>query len=268
MWNDIDLWVFLIRTRASNLDTDRDEQVPFLPGLHCWPDRIPSGWDEGLHPVSSRQPPTLYAAGTSFTNLVLTYLPDIPIVDAAVAHTIPNGTDTYKPYDVGTTQGVFIRNPDGSEYIGKVWPGYTVFPDYFHPNTTSWWTEMLQDWFDLGIEFDGLWEDMNEVSSFCDGSCGSNLTADQFNKGSSPGLKWTTILSGMSSDLTAYKLTDCGVAAITGTYLVAAAISRSTAPWHASTLMLTMSRSGVLVLRPKASTSAIRRIRKLAYTVM
>jgi alpha-glucosidase len=108
-------------------------------------------------------------------------------VDAAVAHTIPNGTDTYKPYDVGTTQGVFIKNPDGSEYIGKVWPGYTVFPDYFHPNTTSWWTEMLQDWFDLGIEFDGLWEDMNEVSSFCDGSCGSNLTADQFNKGSSPG---------------------------------------------------------------------------------
>jgi alpha-glucosidase len=58
---------------------------------------------------------------------------DIPIVDAAVAKTIPNGTDVYDPYTAGVAAGAFVRNPDGSEYIGKVWPGYTVFPDWYDP---------------------------------------------------------------------------------------------------------------------------------------
>jgi alpha-glucosidase len=111
---------------------------------------------------------------------------DIPIVDAAVPRTIPNGTDHYAPYDAGKNLGVFVKNPDGSEYIGKVWPGYTVFPDYFAPNTTAWWTEALQNWTDLGVAFDGLWLDMNEASSFCEGSCGSGLDAKGLSNTTTP----------------------------------------------------------------------------------
>jgi alpha-glucosidase (family GH31 glycosyl hydrolase) len=45
-----------------------------------------------------------------------------------------------------------------------------VFPDWFAENATAWWTEALTNWSNLGIEFSGLWLDMNEASSFCQGS--------------------------------------------------------------------------------------------------
>jgi alpha-glucosidase len=111
---------------------------------------------------------------------------DIPIVDAAVPHTIPNGTDSYEPYTAGVAAGAFVTNPDGSEYIGHVWPGYTVFPDWFAPGTTGWWTDALRNWSALGVEFDGIWLDMNEASSFCEGSCGTGLSAKEFGNTSTP----------------------------------------------------------------------------------
>lgn len=69
-----------------------------------------------------------------------------------------------------------MHNPDGGLYIGDVWPGYTVFPDWQSQAAEAWWTkEFLLHY--QNIPFDGAWIDMNEVSSFCDGSCGSgNLT--------------------------------------------------------------------------------------------
>ncbi|EKM60281.1 glycoside hydrolase family 31 protein [Phanerochaete carnosa HHB-10118-sp] len=96
----------------------------------------------------------------------------IPIVDAAVAKQV-NDTDIYDPYTRGAELDVWIKNPDGSEYVGQVWPGYTVFPDWFANNTQQYWTEALTNWSGLGIEFSGIWLDMNEASSFCDGSCGT-----------------------------------------------------------------------------------------------
>ncbi|KAJ3503798.1 hypothetical protein NLJ89_g8272 [Agrocybe chaxingu] len=101
----------------------------------------------------------------------------IPIVDAAIPKQI-NATDLYHPYTKGVEEQVFITNPDGTEYVGQVWPGYTVFPDWFQKNTQQWWTDAFRNWSESGIEFSGIWLDMNEASSFCDGSCGTgaNLT--------------------------------------------------------------------------------------------
>ena len=86
---------------------------------------------------------------------------------------------------------VWQKNPDGSEYIGKVRPGYSVrpvsvhlahtpthtkacttqvFPDWFAKNVDSFWTEALSNWSKSGVEFSGIWLDMNEASSFCVGS--------------------------------------------------------------------------------------------------
>ncbi|KAI0800475.1 glycosyl hydrolases family 31-domain-containing protein [Fomes fomentarius] len=96
----------------------------------------------------------------------------IPIVDAAVAHTT-NDTDVYDPYTRGVELDVWIKNPDGSEYVGQVWPGYTVFPDWFSENAAGLWKEALTNWSQSGVEFSGIWLDMNEASSFCLGSCGS-----------------------------------------------------------------------------------------------
>ena len=35
----------------------------------------------------------------------------------------------YKPYDEGIAGNHFVKNADGSVYVGKVWPG-SVFPDF------------------------------------------------------------------------------------------------------------------------------------------
>ncbi|KIJ28877.1 glycoside hydrolase family 31 protein [Sphaerobolus stellatus SS14] len=97
----------------------------------------------------------------------------IPIVDAAIAKQV-NKTDIYDPYTRGTELDVFIKNPDGTEYVGQVWPGYTVFPDWFAPNTQQYWSEAFKNW-SATVNFSGIWLDMNEASSFCDGSCGTGI---------------------------------------------------------------------------------------------
>lgn len=101
----------------------------------------------------------------------------VPIVDAALYIPNPeNASDAYATYDRGNEAGVFMQNPDGSQYIGAVWPGYTVFPDWHAQDAVSYWINEVVTWY-KEIAFDGMWIDMNEVSSFCVGSCGTgNLT--------------------------------------------------------------------------------------------
>ncbi|KAH7336713.1 glycosyl hydrolases family 31-domain-containing protein [Rhexocercosporidium sp. MPI-PUGE-AT-0058] len=103
----------------------------------------------------------------------------IPIVDSAIYVPNPeNASDAYGPFDRGNATDSFMLNPDGSLYIGSVWPGYTVFPDWIGSvlNGTGafeWWKDEMTLWHQ-NISFDGIWIDMSEVSSFCVGSCGSN----------------------------------------------------------------------------------------------
>lgn len=69
-----------------------------------------------------------------------------------------------------------MTNPDGSLYIGAVWPGYTVFPDWLSAKASDWWVTEIVEYIKK-VAIDGIWIDMSEVSSFCIGSCGSkNLT--------------------------------------------------------------------------------------------
>lgn len=52
----------------------------------------------------------------------------------------------------------------------QVWPGQAVFPDYmFNPSTYQWLKEHLAAWYNT-VPFDGLWLDMNEPASFCEGT--------------------------------------------------------------------------------------------------
>ena len=103
----------------------------------------------------------------------------IPIVDSAIYVPNPeNASDAYPIFNRGNATNSFMLNPDGSLYIGEVWPGYTVFPDWIGAvlNGTGafeWWKGEMEAWHQ-NISFDGIWIDMSEVSSFCVGSCGSN----------------------------------------------------------------------------------------------
>ncbi|MCJ1378847.1 hypothetical protein MMC17_001946 [Xylographa soralifera] len=98
----------------------------------------------------------------------------IPIVDSAIYAPDPNNaSDAYPPFDRGTAAEAFMLNPDGSLYIGEVWPGYTVFPDWIGGGAGQWWTDEMTTWHGE-ISWDGIWIDMSEASSFCIGSCGSN----------------------------------------------------------------------------------------------
>ena len=42
-----------------------------------------------------------------------------------------------------------------------------------NPATVSWWGDQLTNFYNQ-IPFDGLWEDMNEASNFCNGVCYQN----------------------------------------------------------------------------------------------
>ncbi|KAG2796611.1 Alpha-glucosidase, partial [Phytophthora cactorum] len=62
-----------------------------------------------------------------------------------------------------------IKDTSGKPYLGQVWPGPTVFPDFFHPNVKSYWGEQIQLMY-KSCNFDGLWIDMNELANFCPGT--------------------------------------------------------------------------------------------------
>ena len=98
----------------------------------------------------------------------------VPIVDAAIY--IPNAnndSDAYGPFTRGNATNSFLLNPDGSLYVGNVWPGFTAFPDFLSGSGgNAWWASEFEMWH-ANLSFDGIWLDMNEVSSFCVGSCGS-----------------------------------------------------------------------------------------------
>ncbi|KAL2867446.1 glycoside hydrolase family 31 protein [Aspergillus lucknowensis] len=98
----------------------------------------------------------------------------VPILDTGIYVPNPeNCSDTYDTYNRGTEYGVWLQNPDSSPYIGSVWPGYTVFTDFHHSDAVEFWSSELVTYHEK-IAFDGIWMDMNEASSFCVGSCGSN----------------------------------------------------------------------------------------------
>ncbi|KAG6827387.1 hypothetical protein H0H92_011985 [Tricholoma furcatifolium] len=79
---------------------------------------------------------------TFIEELSADYQKYIPIVDAGIAK-LANDSDSYDSYT------------RGSEL----------------PNAQNWWTEALRNWTEAGVKFSGIWLDMNEASSFCDGSC-------------------------------------------------------------------------------------------------
>ena len=85
----------------------------------------------------------------------------VTITDLHIAN-LPG--ENYKPYDSGIAGDQFVKNPDGSVYTGRVWPGPSVFPDFTRQQTRAWWGTLYGDLRHIGV--DGFWNDMNEPSVF------------------------------------------------------------------------------------------------------
>lgn len=88
------------------------------------------------------------------------------MVDPAVAY---QPHMSYAAFDDGVEQDVFLKVANGSLYNGVVWPGPTVFPDWFHPATQAYWNSQFDSFFnaETGLDIDYLWIDMNEAANFC-----------------------------------------------------------------------------------------------------
>lgn len=70
----------------------------------------------------------------------------------------------YSVYDSGTGQGVWILSPKREPYVGQVWPGRCVFPDFTSEKTRQWWADLVSKFVFNGV--DGIWNDMNEPTVF------------------------------------------------------------------------------------------------------
>lgn len=83
-------------------------------------------------------------------------------------------------YSSGTEGGHWVRAAGGhQDYLGEVWPGPTVFPDFTRPETRKWWADLYPPFLALGI--DGIWNDMNEPSDF--GSPTKDMTDEAWHRG-------------------------------------------------------------------------------------
>lgn len=70
----------------------------------------------------------------------------------------------YAPYNSGVAGDDFVRKADGSLYLGQVWPGPSVFPDFTRQQTRVWWGTLFREFKRDGVS--GFWNDMNEPSIF------------------------------------------------------------------------------------------------------
>jgi len=82
----------------------------------------------------------------------------VPIIDPGVKF-----EPGYRVYDDGHRKDVFCKNQEGKEFIGMVWPGQTVFPDFTKSSVRKWWAGYAREFRECG--FGAAWVDMNDPST-------------------------------------------------------------------------------------------------------
>ena len=99
-----------------------------------------------------------------FPGLVHTLLQEhfhtVAITDLHIADLPGQG---YAPYDSGEAGDNFVKE-SGRNYVGPVWPGPSVFPDFTRQSTRQWWGTLYKQFVADGVS--GFWNDMNEPAVF------------------------------------------------------------------------------------------------------
>ena len=88
----------------------------------------------------------------------------VPIIDPGVKIMNTRGPGA----NVGVERDIFIKNLNGQNLVGSVWPGRVHFPDFFNPNAEKYWLDMMDIVYQK-VPFAGIWLDMNEVANFVNG---------------------------------------------------------------------------------------------------
>jgi alpha-glucosidase len=83
----------------------------------------------------------------------------VTIVDPGVK--VDSAYDVYRQL---LAQRGEVTWPDGSPYVGRVWPGPVLFPDFSLAATRQWWGDLHRRLIDPGVA--GIWNDMNEPANF------------------------------------------------------------------------------------------------------
>ena len=84
----------------------------------------------------------------------------VAITDLHIAR-LPN--QGYAPFDSGEAGDHFVKE-NGREYVGIVWPGPSVFPEFTRKATRDWWGTLYKELIADGVA--GFWNDMNEPAVF------------------------------------------------------------------------------------------------------
>lgn len=82
----------------------------------------------------------------------------VPILDPGVKF-----EKGFEVYEDGHKKDIFCRNRQGGEYVGIVWPGETVFPDFTLREARDWWAGYAAKFIQAG--FRAAWVDMNDPST-------------------------------------------------------------------------------------------------------
>jgi alpha-glucosidase len=83
----------------------------------------------------------------------------VPILDPGV-----KADKAFGVYKSGLKADIFCHNTAGTNFVGFVWPGTTVFPDFSMAEGRDWWARWVKrDVAKLGIT--GVWIDMNDPST-------------------------------------------------------------------------------------------------------
>ena len=82
----------------------------------------------------------------------------VPILDPGLRRDA-----AYPVYATAKAADLLCKTAEGEDFIGYVWPGYTVFPDFSLPETRAFWARQVAQFTKIG--FSGYWIDMNDPST-------------------------------------------------------------------------------------------------------
>jgi alpha-glucosidase len=146
-------WSYYPESRVRNLAaTFREKKIPcdviyldidYMEGYRIFT------WSKKNFPDPKRMIGDLTKEGFKF----------VVIVDPGI-----KADTAYSAFQTGSAQDVFLKYPNGKPFMGKVWPGDCVFPDFSNPQARTWWGNNFKILTDAGVR--GFWNDMNEPSVF------------------------------------------------------------------------------------------------------
>ncbi len=86
----------------------------------------------------------------------------------------------YETFERGLAADIYCKNTENNNYVGFVWPGATVFPDFSLPAARDWWADEVRIFLD-NSGLDGFWVDMNDPATGA-----SELDEMRFRNGAMP----------------------------------------------------------------------------------